>query len=155
VRWLPASLATVFCRLFSRSKRPLSTHLHTGRCEDRFSYLPCTLQDAAQSILLAPTYLLLSVTQLSFLKDTSSAWLLFYSVLVFLPRCPLLMATPRSLRSLFQAIALLAVFFLLVAGFGFFHYGDNLSRIKPIVTGILHSSPAGVWPLLSDLLSTF
>jgi alpha-1,3-mannosyltransferase len=50
------------------------------------------------------------------------------------------MAAPRGLRSLFQAIALLGVVFLLIAGFGFFHNGADLSRIKPIVTGILKPS---------------
>ena len=47
-------------------------------------------------------------------------------------------AFSRSLRSLLQAIALLSVIFLLIAGFGFL----NLSHIKPIVTGILKPSPA-------------
>ncbi|RYN59875.1 hypothetical protein AA0120_g853 [Alternaria tenuissima] len=47
------------------------------------------------------------------------------------------------MRSLLQAIALLCVVFLFVAGFGFFHYGNNLSQIKPIVTGILNPSSTG------------
>jgi alpha-1,3-mannosyltransferase len=52
------------------------------------------------------------------------------------------MATQRSLRSLLQAIALLAVFFLLIAGCGFFQYGDSLSRLKPIFTGSSNSHPS-------------
>ncbi|CAN9142979.1 unnamed protein product [Alternaria alternata] len=48
------------------------------------------------------------------------------------------------MRSLLQAIALLCVVFLFVAGFGFFHYGNDLSQIKPIVTGILNPSSTGL-----------
>ncbi|KAI4697648.1 uncharacterized protein J4E84_000780 [Alternaria hordeiaustralica] len=54
--------------------------------------------------------------------------------------------TTRGLRSVFKATALLAVVFLLIAGFGFFDYGDSLSRIKPIVTGIVKPTPAETKP---------
>ena len=46
-------------------------------------------------------------------------------------------------------IALLCVVFLFVAGFGFFHYGNDLSQIKPIVTGILNPSSTGMSPLFT------
>jgi alpha-1,3-mannosyltransferase len=54
------------------------------------------------------------------------------------------MATQRSLRSLLQAVALLAVVFLLISGIGFFQYGDGLAHLKPIVTGSSSSKPSSL-----------
>ncbi|KAF1837353.1 alpha-1,3-mannosyltransferase CMT1 [Decorospora gaudefroyi] len=50
------------------------------------------------------------------------------------------------MRSLLKAIALLSVVFILVAGFGFFQYGDSLSRIRPLVTGSFKPSPTAAPP---------
>lgn len=112
----------VICRRAATRGPILSAYLHAKRRE---SDLP------------------LSVTQLHSLKETSSALLLPSCTLFFLLRRSFLMTT-RGLRSVFKATALLAVVFLLIAGFGFFDYGDSLSRIKPIVTGIVKPTPAGV-----------
>ena len=53
------------------------------------------------------------------------------------------MATPRVIRSLLQAIALLAFIFLLTTGLGAFQYGNNFSTIKSTVTGHLHPGTTG------------
>jgi alpha-1,3-mannosyltransferase len=53
------------------------------------------------------------------------------------------MANPRSLRSFFKAIALLAAIFLLISGFGFFGYSNHVARTQPISTGGLNSHLAG------------
>ncbi|RAR16233.1 glycosyltransferase family 69 protein [Stemphylium lycopersici] len=46
------------------------------------------------------------------------------------------MATQRSMRSLFLAIALLVTISFFVTGFGYFQNGDRLSRTKSVVTGV-------------------
>jgi alpha-1,3-mannosyltransferase len=56
------------------------------------------------------------------------------------------MAIQRSMRSLFQTVALLAVVFLLICGFGLFQYGDGLSRLKPIVPGSWNPFPTSSPP---------
>jgi alpha-1,3-mannosyltransferase len=53
------------------------------------------------------------------------------------------MATQRSLRLFFQAIALLAADFLVVCGFGSFRYGGNVSRIRPLFSETLHHFSSG------------
>jgi alpha-1,3-mannosyltransferase len=50
------------------------------------------------------------------------------------------------MRSLLQALALLAVVFPLICVFGFFQYGDGLSRLRPIVPEIWNPSSTGSSP---------
>ncbi|KAI2479836.1 alpha-13-mannosyltransferase CMT1 [Pyrenophora tritici-repentis] len=53
------------------------------------------------------------------------------------------MATSRSMRSLLQAIALLAVFASLIAGFSFFHYSSRTSLSRGWIANT-HSTPSAV-----------
>lgn len=56
------------------------------------------------------------------------------------------MASLRSLRSLFKAVALLAAIFLLIIAFGFVRYGDSVFWTQSISTENLNHSAEGRIP---------